>query len=64
MPVALGPRVLFTAWTPETGREPFAWDVPAPIPDPPRGCGCDAGAGLFPLLAAMFAFRRRRAPVR
>lgn len=59
-PVALGPRVLFTAWTPDTGREPFAW-TPDPLPPEPtaRGCGCGAADGVW-LLAALLLLRSPR----
>lgn len=58
-PVALGPRVLFTAWTPETGREPFAWEPPAP-PEAPSGCGCGAANGGWGLTLVFACLRRRR----
>lgn len=61
-PVLLGPRVLFTAWSPETGREPFAW-TPDPLPSESvrTGCGCASADG--PLLAAgllLWAWTRSR----
>ena len=57
-PVALGPRVLFTAWKPDTGREPFVWEVPAADAHRPRGCGCGATPGVW-LLALLFWAKRR-----
>ncbi len=60
-PQKVGAHFVFSAWTPEEGREPWSWTPEAP---PVRGCGCDAGgsAGLG-LLALLVARLKRRVTV-
>ncbi len=50
-PIAFGKKLLFSAWTPEAGREPWSWEPDPPPPAPKRGCGCSADAGGLALLA-------------
>ena len=61
-PIAFGKKFLFSAWTPEAGREPWSWEPEPPPPPPTRGCGCDTGAGgtLALLFWALLACRRPR----
>jgi ELWxxDGT repeat protein len=57
-PLLLGKRFVFSAWSPDTGREPWSWEPDLPSA---RGCGCDAGGGSAILaMWAMVLARRRR----
>lgn len=56
-PLAVGTHFVFTAWTPEAGREPWSW-TPDPTPVP-HGCGCGTEGGAS-LLVALFLVARAR----
>ena len=56
-PQKVGKHFLFSAWTPEAGREPWSW---TPDPPPQHGCGCDAGPGAGALLGLVLLARLKR----
>lgn len=58
-PVAVNGRFVFSAWSPEAGREPWAWEPGLP-PPAQRGCGCGAEGGLSLVAVLMLGRLRRR----